>query len=73
MRTVFFGFREVKWAGTESFNYTSRNKNSILYSLTFIEVVLYICPYREIEQELILKQSNDASAVKLIRNSYDSQ
>ena len=72
MRTVFW-LREVKWARTESFYYTSRNKNSVLYSHTFIEVVLYICSYREIEQELILKQSNEASAVKLTRNSYDSQ
>ena len=68
-----FFFREVKRASTEPFNYTSRNKNSVLYSVTFIEVVLYICPYREIEQQLILRQSNDASQVKLIRNSYDSQ
>lgn len=72
MRTVFW-LREVKRASTESFNYTSRNKNSVLYSHTFIEVVLYICSYREIEQQLILKQSNEASAVKLMRNSHDSQ
>lgn len=71
MRTVF-GLREVKWTSTEWPDYTSRNKNSVLYSLTFIEVVLYICSYREIEQELIPKQSNDALAVKLIQNSYDS-
>ncbi|OAB25198.1 hypothetical protein FBFR_16090 [Flavobacterium fryxellicola] len=34
---------------------------------------MYICSYREIEQQLILRQSNGASEVKLIRNSYDSQ
>lgn len=49
-------FWEVKCARTEKSYLYFPDKNSNLFSLTFLEVVLYICSYREIEQELILRQ-----------------
>ncbi len=47
---------EVKWAISESFLCTPQDRKYERISLTFLEVVLYICSYREIEQELILRQ-----------------
>ncbi|OWP75515.1 hypothetical protein BWG23_10755 [Flavobacterium oreochromis] len=41
----------------KGFNTLPGIKKANLFSYTFLEVVLYICPYREIEQELNLKQS----------------
>lgn len=60
---------EVKCFDTEPIVYTSRIKNWVLYVGTFLEEVLYICSYREVEQELILKQSKLVSGFMFTRNS----
>ena len=60
---------EVKCVEQYDFIYTSRINSVLRFSALLIELVLYFCSYREIKQELILKQSNNAYKPELIRNS----
>lgn len=65
-------FWEVKCAITEKSYLYFPDKNPNPFSITFLEVVLYICSYREIEQELNLRQRFGNFLVVLIRNSDSS-
>lgn len=63
----------MKCVDTELIVYTSPDKKLGSVCRHFLEVVLYICSYREIEQELILKQRNAVFGYGFIRNSDVSE